>query len=236
MKYLSLGLLVTGAIVLGNQSQGQAATLTNNLFKNSSFEISELDPNKSHLSLGAGSTAIKDWEVSRGEIDYVGRAWNAANGHHSLDLVGTPLDGTPNSERERFFGGIKQTVTTIAGARYRLRFSLAANPGITGMTTLGVSIGNESKDFYSDPQAMSGDPLSWDSSPQWEFNALDNKTTIEFFTKESSSAYGGPALDAVSLVQIAPPTPSPSVPESTPIIGVFVFGALALSLRREKNF
>ncbi len=226
MKYLSLGLLLTGVIVLGNQSQGQAA----NLFRNSSFEVGSIDPGNGYVSLDAGSTAIEGWEVTRGGIDYMGSIWNAANGNRSLDLNASPSAPPDN------IGGIKQTVTTIPGALYSLTLSLATNPGITGLTTIRASIGDKWADFDSDPTQTSGNHLNWDSSPFWQFFASSNQTTVEFFTLQSSSPYGGPALDAVSLTQANTlSSGNQGIPESTPVIGVLVFGALALSLSREKN-
>src|SRR5262245_37683734 len=85
------------------------ASSTANLLVNGSFEegidVGEFVP------LNEGSTAIKGWTVTRGQIDYVGTHWTAGEGKRSLDLHGSPG-----------FGGVKQTFRTVQGQRYRVTF------------------------------------------------------------------------------------------------------------------
>ena len=46
-----------------------------NLVFNGSFEQATVNPGGSFLTLGTGSTAINNWEVSAGSIDYIGGYW-----------------------------------------------------------------------------------------------------------------------------------------------------------------
>src|SRR5437868_13034779 len=68
-----------------------------NLVVNGSFE--EGPDVGAWLSLDVGSTVIKGWKVTRGQIDYTGTNWRAADGKRSIDLHGSPG-----------FGGIEQTI------------------------------------------------------------------------------------------------------------------------------
>ena len=86
--------------------------LQKNLIVNGSFENGPqvgLD-----LRLGGGSTAISGWTVSRGGIGYIGHDfWKPADGKRSLHV-------SP--------GGIKQSIKTRRGQRYRISFLMAGNP------------------------------------------------------------------------------------------------------------
>src|SRR6478735_7089945 len=65
-------------------------------------------------------TALKGWVVTRGQIDICQEkdgAWKAAAGKRSLDLHGSPG-----------FGGVKQTLETRAGKKYRVTFQMTGNP------------------------------------------------------------------------------------------------------------
>src|SRR6516162_5240865 len=95
-----------------------------NLLLNGSFE--EGPEAGQFKPLDKGSTAIKGWTVTRGQIDYVGSYWKAAHGQRSIDLHGSPG-----------YGGVAQTFATSKGQRYRVTFSLAGTPG-TGEKKMGV--------------------------------------------------------------------------------------------------
>ena len=60
------------------------------------------------------SDKIKGWVVTKGQIDYIGTLWKAAEGKRSLDLHGSPG-----------FGGVKQTIKTEKGRTYRVTFEMA---------------------------------------------------------------------------------------------------------------
>jgi hypothetical protein len=61
---------------------------SNNLVQNGSFEQGA-NPG-ANLPLQPGSTAITNWTVILGGIDYVGTDWVSSNRNRSLDLNGSP--------------------------------------------------------------------------------------------------------------------------------------------------
>src|SRR4051812_12760222 len=88
-----------------------------NLVVNGSFE--EGPEVEVYKPLDPDSTAMKGWVVTRGQIDIVvetGAEWKAADGKRSLDLHGSPG-----------FGGVKQTIPTKAGQKYRVTFHMTTN-------------------------------------------------------------------------------------------------------------
>src|SRR5258708_31625129 len=54
---------------------------------NGSFETGTFDA-QAFDTLSAGSTAITDWTVDSGTIDWIGTYWTASNGSRSIDLNG----------------------------------------------------------------------------------------------------------------------------------------------------
>src|SRR5262245_42740046 len=85
-----------------------------NLIVNGSFE--DGPEFELYKALDPDSTAIKGWVVTRGQIDLcqqTGEEWKAADGKRSLDLHGSPG-----------FGGVKQTLPTKAGQKYRVTFRM----------------------------------------------------------------------------------------------------------------
>jgi hypothetical protein len=78
---------------------------TGNLLVNGSFEDGP-DDVPDFKSLDKGSTDIKGWKVTRGQIDLIGTFWTSADGKRSLDLHGSPG-----------YGGVEQTFKTRKGAK-----------------------------------------------------------------------------------------------------------------------
>jgi hypothetical protein len=140
-----------------------------NLIKNGSFEEGP-DPGD-FKSLDEDSKDIKGWVVTRGQIDYVGTHWKAADGERSLDLHGSPG-----------YGGVKQTFKTKKGQKYKLTFSLAANPEGTKVTSTS--------------------DMGWETK-EWTFTADADETTLELHTLETDDPNCGPALDNVSVVAVS---------------------------------
>ena len=66
---------------------GAAWVYATPLISNGSFEEG-VNPGAAFITLPAGSTAITDWKVERGTIDYIGPYWTAAEGQRSVDLAG----------------------------------------------------------------------------------------------------------------------------------------------------
>jgi choice-of-anchor C domain-containing protein len=101
-----------------------------NLVSNGSFECATVNPGNTFVRLQPGdTTSVPGWEVVSATVDYIsGVYWVASDGVRSFDL-----DGAPGHN-----GGIRQTISTRAGATYVGSFDLAGNlhnaPTIKTMT------------------------------------------------------------------------------------------------------
>jgi choice-of-anchor C domain-containing protein len=166
----------------GRRPQGK------NLLVNGSFEEGPESTADGYRTLQKGSTAIKGWQVTQGDIDHIGPFWQAADGQRSLDLNGLTR------------GGIAQTFKTIKGRRYRVTFSLAGNPiEGGGERKLLVSAAGKSAEFVFDSRNKAVHDMGW-VSKTWEFIAVADQTTLEFASLTEGAS--GPALDNVSVVAL----------------------------------
>jgi choice-of-anchor C domain-containing protein len=156
-----------------------------NLIANGSFE--EGPEVESHKPLDKESSAIKGWTVTRGQIDFIGTFWKSGEGKHSVDFHGSPG-----------YGGIKQSFSTTKGQKYKVTFSTAATPGVTGLGII-VEAASEKKTFKVESGNNSNTDMKWEVRT-WEFTATDKTTTIEFYTTgEGGDNCRGPALDDVKV-------------------------------------
>jgi choice-of-anchor C domain-containing protein len=141
-----------------------------------------------YVSLDPGSTAIKGWKVTRGQIDYIGDNLRAAEGKRSLDLHGSPG-----------FGGIEQAFATEKGKRYRVTFALAGTPGGNPpVKRIAVSAAGKSATFFFDSTGRNSDDMRW-VEYAWHFEAIASRTVLEFRTLETTDPNLGPALDEVRV-------------------------------------
>jgi hypothetical protein len=104
-----------------------------NLLTNGSFEDTTNFVNQGNdtMSLMAGSTALTGWTVNGRSLAWIGPTnpfgLSAQNGSYFLDLTDYNT-GAP-------FGGVQQTVSTIAGHKYEVTFYLGSS------TTFGIEDG-----------------------------------------------------------------------------------------------
>jgi choice-of-anchor C domain-containing protein len=158
-----------------------------NLLVNGSFEDGP-EPGE-FVPLDKGSTDIKGWEVTRGQIDYIGSYWKAADGKRSIDLHGSPG-----------LGGVKQTFKTTKGQKYKVTLSLAVNPDSTKKTKkVAVEAAGQKKEFELDGADKTREEMGWQTKT-WGFTADGAETTLEVYTLETEDEACGPALDNVSVV------------------------------------
>lgn len=192
-------LLVVGAALVAAGHLAEAAPALKrdraaSLVVNGSFEdgpavegFKPLDP---------GSTALKGWVVTRGQIDVVHESAEknkAADGKRHLDLHGSPG-----------FGGVKQSIDTRVGRRYRVTFQMSGNPGVGHVNVqLTVRAAGKDKEFACAMAGKTLDDLKWEKM-SWEFTATGTTTELEFHTAmpPTSNAFGGPLLDDVRVVAI----------------------------------
>jgi choice-of-anchor C domain-containing protein len=163
-------------------------------FQNGSFEIGT-DPGAGFITLANGdSTNITGWTVIRGDIDYIGGYWQAAQGVRSLDLIG-----------DQFVGGVQQTFDTIPGATYRVSFALAGNPaGGPTIRPLAVTVAGTTNNFTFDITGATLSSMNW-TPHQFTFVATGASETIQFIsdlTGVAGACCYGAALDDVLIVAL----------------------------------
>jgi choice-of-anchor C domain-containing protein len=162
-----------------------------NLLVNGSFE--DGPEAGDFLPLDPGATDVKGWTVTRAQVDYIGGHWKAADGNRSLDLHGSPG-----------LGGVKQAFATTKGRKYRVTFSMAANPNFQPeagpVKLLCVRAAGKKEAFAFDAAEKTVQDMGW-VTKTWEFTAAEDETTLEFHTLETEDPNCGPALDNVSVVE-----------------------------------
>ena len=178
-----------------------------NMLTNSSFESGSFAANRSDggMSLATGSTTITGWTTVNGEVNWIpnGNPYGitAQNGTYSLDISGYH-DSSP-------YGGVSQTVTTVAGTSYQLSFYLGVIPSTTGFNgpvAVKVSAGSASKIVNYDTGSATGSATLWQLFT-YTFTATSTSTTVSIVgTFDAGGLYLG--LDNVSL-DVSPLAPLP---------------------------
>lgn len=170
-----------------------------NLLVNGSFEEGpDFPENFGYLpNVRVGSTDIKGWTVTRGNIDVTSsRHWLPGHGQRSIDLHGTPG-----------FGGVKQTFKTVAGQRYQVTFLMAGTPlRKQPIHKLAVRAADKQQEFSFDATGKTPFAVGWERK-SWEFVAVATETTLEIHTLETEDVNSGPILDDVSVVAMGVKTP-----------------------------
>jgi len=154
------------------------------LLVNGSFEQPG-GPAGSFLNLPTGSTHITGWQVSFGDIDYIGSGyWAASDGGSSLDLGGF----TP--------GAIAQTFNTQVGTTYTVTFDMAGNTTGIAQKTLQVTVAGQTQNFTFDTTGRSPTNMGW-SQRSFTFTATSTTSRIEF--RSTTPGPYGPTLDNVRV-------------------------------------
>jgi choice-of-anchor C domain-containing protein len=184
--------VLAGVCLMMAGSVGRTAdeTEAKNLVVNGSFEDGpEVPSDPGWVTLEKDANSVKGWVVSRGTVDFIGSYWKAADGKGSLDMNGNDV------------GGIKQTIATVKGKKYKLTFQLAGNPAAEPrMKELTVEVGTTKKAFSFDTTGKSLEDMGW-KLQELEFTADDDKTTLEFYSTTGDTPCG-PALDDVKVVAV----------------------------------
>jgi choice-of-anchor C domain-containing protein len=147
----------------------------------------------SFQTLSAGSTALTGWAIG-GSIDVINTYWAPASGAYSLDMSGNGA------------GSISQMLTGLSlGATYQLSFALAGNPaGTQGVKSLTASVGSLASTVTFNTTGKTTTAMGW-QTVTLSFKAT---TANALLTLQSNTASAmGPALDNVSLAQVAAPSP-----------------------------
>lgn len=188
------------AVALAGAGAASAATVVNG-----SFESPDIPGQFSTFS--AGSTGITGWTVGSGSVDLVNTLWIAQDGTQAVDLDGSAV------------GSIYQDIAgLIVGAAYRVSFYMSGNnAGNPTIKTMDVTAGGTTTGYSFD------DTGGGAATGVWEFNTFDfvaGLTTERLtFASTTNGNFFGPALDNVSISQLAP------VP--LPAGGLLLIGGLA---------
>lgn len=185
-KWAVVCLLAAGLV-----SQAEDEKAAKNLIVNGGFEDGpEVPASPGFLPTDKDADTIKGWKVTRGQIDLIDGYWKAAEGKRSLDLNGSPGAG-----------GVKQTIATEKGKKYKLTFKMAGNPGAPVKKELTVEVGETKKAFTFDTTGKTVEDMGWESK-ELEFTAAGDKTDVEIYTTTADTENSGPALDDVKVVEV----------------------------------
>ncbi|MBS0361858.1 MAG: DUF642 domain-containing protein [Proteobacteria bacterium] len=176
-----------------------------------------------------GSTDLPGWTVvGVGSIGWFSPAntydISASDGSYSLDLTGD-TDGAGG------FGGVSQTVNTVAGALYTLTFDLGSDGHYGVPAGIVVSVtGETSQEYLSDAvDPVDGSHNVW-SQATYAFVAAGGPTTI---TLQGSRGRDYIGLDNVVLDG---PAGDPGVPEPASwALMIAGFGGAGALLRRKRT-
>jgi choice-of-anchor C domain-containing protein len=198
-KRLLASLLLAGTTSLSIAGSALAFTgVSNGSFETGTFSTNPYD------TLTTGSTAMADWTVVSGSIDWIGDYWPgsdpASPPSRSLDLNGLEP------------GAISQAFDTTLGNTYHVTFDLSGNPDCgSPAKTLTVNATGGSTDTYSFDVGSVGNTRSdmmW--APQtYSFVATGPQSTLTFTSTTTGTACG-PALDNVAVTETVAETPQPT--------------------------
>jgi choice-of-anchor C domain-containing protein len=176
-----------------------------NLIVNGSFEDGLDLRYDGDMGLPSGSADLRGWKVIN-PVRLSGIDWENADGNRSIFFPGK----NPRA-------GIEQSFPTTKGKRYRVSFALSANPNngrwTPDLTTTAIEVraAGKSEKFTFDCTDKMPFDMGW-VTKEWEFEAVDAKTTLAFAIAETNGNYWrGPVLDDVRVVALGDgKTPTPT--------------------------
>ena len=189
-------------------SASQAATIVNGSFEQGSFSTAGFD------TLAAGDANITGWTIGGAGVDWIGSHWQASDGNRSIDLSALSA------------GSLSQSLTTVIGKTYNVKFDLAGNPDDGPfLKQVVVSINDAAAaTFDFTTGATSRANMGWVGN-SYRFTATSATSTLKFTSLAQTPS--GPALDNVSIT---------AVPEaSTWVMLIAGFGLVGVSARRRRH-
>ena len=163
-----------------------------NLLSNGSFETPVASANSYGAGLWQIFASVPNWAISNDGLEL----WNNVLGGASDGAQNAELDGNSPST-------ITQTVATVPGATYELRFDFSARPG-TGLVDNNVDAkadGTLVTNASADGSALTTNAWTPHSNT---FVAGDSSTDISFSDKGSNNSLGS-LIDNAVLCYVAPP-------------------------------
>jgi hypothetical protein len=153
---------------------------------------------------------LSNWTVVGHEAAVYGSYWQAAEGTRSVALANP---GTAIATAS----GVKQTIPTVAGQRYRVSFYQAGNPNDHQPSTLRFQIGGQSRDYtFQEPSTATAQKMVW-VKRDFVYTASAASTTIAFtaFYTPGNDPLG---LDNVQVRAIQTPAGAPDAGGTAPAV------------------
>src|SRR5688572_16530500 len=168
MSRLMKALLIGSAALAIAGPAGAVELIVNGGFNNGGTVA---EPTGGFATLGVGNTSINAWDIDAGTIDWIQGYWQSADGDgYSVDLNGN----SPAS--------ISQSISTLAGQSYILRFAMSGNPdnfrGETRVAVIGAD-GTIGSATYTLTAANTRANMLW-AEQTFGFTATDSSTIISF--------------------------------------------------------
>jgi choice-of-anchor C domain-containing protein len=154
---------------------------------NGSFEQGPAIP-ADDLVIAAGSKDLSGWNVTRGDVKYLGSSWNVPQGARAIDLDGTMP------------GEISQTFATTKNQTYVVSFYLSGNPEGALAKHLRVTVDGVAAEYFFNTSAQTKDVLTWQPI-NFSFVASGTSATLTFTSLSRADSASGALIDNVSVVQ-----------------------------------
>ncbi len=193
----------------------KANLLTNGSFEDTAGFVSNGDDT---MSLPVGSTVMTGWKVVNDTTAWIGPAnpfsLTASAGKYFLDFTDYST-GAP-------FGGVEQTISTVAGQSYQLSFDLGSSSDFVSTSRILASAGSTSQAFSNTATGVN----------QWEPFTLSFTANAAFTT---ISLVGQAGVFYIGLDNVAvESTGGNGVPEpaSLALLGIGLTGLAAMRRRK----
>jgi choice-of-anchor C domain-containing protein len=175
--------IITIAIAIALAAATVSAQVVNGDFEDG------VDPGETFTRLPAGQTDITGWTILPISVDYVGGYWQASSGTRFVDLDGN--FGEP--------GGIAQTIPTIPGQEYIVRFDMAGLPipGPSYLKTMQVRAAGRVEDYEFSVVGRWWGGMGWEPRT-FIFTATSTVALLEFISTNALPG-DGPTVDNVRV-------------------------------------
>jgi hypothetical protein len=215
MKKKFLAVLMSGLLILAASGIAQANLIVNGSFENNNGFVNN---GQDTMVLNPLSNTMGGWTVVSNQLAWIGAsnpfALSASNGTYFLDLTSYYDAG--------IYGGVTQTINTVAGATYQLSFDLGGSPQYGSSDSIQASAGSIIN-TYSINASINN---QWNNETL-NFTANDSSTVISLIGLSGGYYIG---LDNVSVTQTgAAPVPEPG---TMMLLGLGMAGLAVFGKRR----